>query len=203
MTEYLFPRPRDPPILSSAQFGEFSDLVRNQFDLPVQSDPIREKVRQRVLNHAEGMLLGPVMVALRWEADRGNIDLSKPLSLTELPGPHERLLEAFKALAHKGWVRLDGDQAEFTPEGRVALSFAWSYGVPVSYLPTFDPETLQKLLFGTPESIERLFALRDPDGNEVLVNRPMNVRASGAAHENYFRDLEEPRNASFYRDRRR
>ena len=79
------------------------------------------------------------------------------------------------------WV----NNKRFTDVGKFFLRRSVSYGVTVSYLPTFNQ--IPELLFGNPKKIWEMTA----DGLETHVNRRMNVWGSGGAHSLYFRKIDE------------
>jgi hypothetical protein len=68
-----------------------------------------------------------------------------------------------------------------------------AWGVPLSYLPLF--ERLEALLFGDAERVWQ----RTSGAAEQLVDRPLNVRASGASHQRYFEAADEVLRAAFDR----
>ncbi len=144
------------------------------------------QIALRVLEiHLDGLLIAPIMVALK---DKGILDLltsPKPQELTALPGNPEILLLSLRLLEKLRWVKIDRSSVRITPSGIHAASLAWSYGVPVSYMATFAQ--LEKLFFGNPQEI---FTINE-HGKETHVNRVMNVRASGAAHATYFTKINE------------
>src|SRR5262249_6513122 len=90
----------------------------------------------------------------------------------------------FDLLATQGWVTREQGSISLTACGRYAAQIATSYGVTVSYLPTFN--VVSTLLFGNPR-IPRM----DDNGVELLVNRGMNVWGSGGAHRTYFKKVDE------------
>src|SRR5439155_3338287 len=108
-----------------------------------------------VRRHLDGLLVGPVMVALA----RGGIigDLERgPVDLRALSARRPSLACVFDLLATQGWVRVGmgqgkgqaKDSVELTACGRYAAQIASAYGVTVSYLPLFM--VLNTLLFGNP-----------------------------------------------------
>ena len=90
----------------------------------------------------------------------------------------------FDLLGTQGWISRDQDKVWLTPSGLYAAQIATSYGVTVSYLPTFN--LVNTLLFGNPRTPRF-----DEDGVELLVNRGVNVWGSGGAHKTYFRKVDE------------
>jgi hypothetical protein len=147
-------------------------------------DPdVTRDVKRRLLTHLDGVLVGPVMVALA----RGGVFAALergPAAITALPGNAQSLTCVLDLLATQGWALRQGDRVELTSAGRYAAQIATAYGVTVSYLPLFT--MLSTLLYGNPR-----FPHVDENGFEVLVDRAMNVWGSGGAHRNYFKKVDE------------
>jgi hypothetical protein len=167
----------DEPVV--ALLREFVHRARDGWRIAVPQDTVTASVRDLVRGHLDGMLIGPAMVALARAGilDRlaaGPIDAAGPALLDCL----------FDLLAARGWLARSGKTVELTAAGHYASQIAASYGVTVSYLPTFA--VLPTLLFGNPR-IPRV----DPGGFELLVNRAMNVWGSGGAHRTYFKRVDQ------------
>jgi hypothetical protein len=190
MTSYLLPKAlffddvlfgaADEPVVSLVR--ELVQRARDGWRIALHDDAVTATVRDLVRGHLDGMLFGPAMVALA----RGGIFArlaEGAVDVKELPGNAALLGAIFDLLAARGWLLLRGKTVELTPAGRYASQIASSYGVTVSYLPTFA--VLPTLLFGNPR-IPRV----DPNGFETLVNRAMNVWGSGGAHRTYFKRLD-------------
>jgi len=107
-----------------------------------------------------------------------------PTDIDSLPGHKASLACLFDLFTSYGWMAQEQNQVWLTGCGRYAAQIASSYGVTVSYLPTF--QVVSTLLFGNPR-IARL----DESGVELLVNRGMNVWGSGGAHKTYFKKVDE------------
>jgi hypothetical protein len=190
LTSYFLPKALhlEEALFSAADEGVVSllrELVQRAKDgwrIAVSDDAVTAGVRELVRGHLDGMLIGPAMVALARTGILGQI-AAGPIDPGELAGNDAMLRCVFDLLAARGWLRRTGVAIELTPPGRYAASIASSYGVTVSYLPTFA--VLPALLFGNPR-IPRV----DPTGYEILVNRAMNVWGSGGAHRTYFRRLD-------------
>ena len=171
-----------------AVFSHLQDLVRRareRWSIYTEGETTAARVHRRTVCYLDGMLVGPVMVALAregvfrlLEASAGGVDPR------ELPGNPRSLANAFDLLALQGWIERNDVNIRLTAAGRYAAQIATSYGVTVSYLPLFD--VLPTLLFGNPK-IPRV----DSSGGELLVNRGMNVWGSGGAHSSYFRKSDE------------
>jgi hypothetical protein len=149
----------------------------------IESAVEEAEVSDQIRRYLDGMLIGPVMVAL---ARRGILArlLAGDLDLDEIDGNRSTLSCAFDLLATQGWVAPSASTLSLTEEGRYAAQIAASYGVTVSYLPTFAQ--LPALIFGNAD-LPRV----DEHGDEALVDRAMNVWGSGGAHATYFKRLDE------------
>ncbi len=171
----------DEPVLPSLR--EFVSRARERWGIRPDEDPVAGKVGEQIRRHLDGMLVGPAMVALA----RGGIlaQLERgPTKLSALAANQASLSCIFDLLATQGWVAREQGMVSLTPCGRYAAQIATSYGVTVSYLPTFN--VVSTLLFGNPR-LPRL----DDSGVELLVNRGMNVWGSGGAHKTYFKKVDE------------
>jgi len=148
-------------------------------------------VVEQVRRHLDGVIVGPAMVALARAGVLSQLE-DGPRCLADISGNRVALSGVFDALATQGWVQrhgtLAGDDAgetiELTPAGLYAAQIGASYGVTVSYLPTFT--MLHTLLFGNAR-LPRV----DDTGVEVMVDRAMNVWGSGGAHSTYFKRVDE------------
>jgi hypothetical protein len=127
--------------------------------------------------------VAPAMVALARGGVLGQLERG-PVEFRSIAANHDSLSSVFDLLATQGWVAHDHNQVLLTACGHYAAQIATSYGVTVSYLPTF--KVVSTLLFGNPR-IPRL----DESGVELLVNRGMNVWGSGGAHKTYFKKVDE------------
>jgi len=175
----------DDPVRSSLR--ELVTRAQSRWDLSLpegsQTDPVTAKVYEQIRNHLDGMLVGPAMVALARGGILGQIEHGA-VDLSSIAANHSSLSCIFDLLATQGWIAQDNRRVWLTTCGQYAVQIATSYGVTVSYLPTF--KVLSTLLFGNPR-IPRL----DETGVELLVNRGMNVWGSGGAHKTYFKKVDE------------
>ena len=167
------------------------ERMQRQWGIDAATDDIPDTVAHQIQRHLDGVILGPVMVALSRGGVLARLEAGA-CCLADIPGNPATLSAAFDALAAQGWVQrtgtLSGDDAtdviELTPQGRYAAQISASYGVTVSYLPTFN--ALHTLLFGNAR-LPRV----DESGVEVMVDRAMNVWGSGGAHTTYFSRVDE------------
>ncbi len=160
----------DPP------FERYTELV----DQSAQGYGFAGEAFETIRAHLEGMLAGPLMIALKqrgvlahreWRFDAGGT-------------ARERMLVALALLRHLGWVRRERDAWLFTEQGRVACEFTLHYGLTLSYLPLFCQ--LPRLLFDSVKNITH----RERGQEETHVERTLNVLASGVAHRRYFEDAD-------------
>ena len=171
----------DSPILPSLR-----DLVarsQSRWGLSELSGPLAFQVCGKIRKHLDGMLVGPAMVALARGGVLAQLEQG-PVSLGSIPANQGALTCLFNLLATQGWVAREQDRARLTSCGQYAAQIVTSYGVTVSYMPTFH--AVSTLLFGNPR-IPRF----DETGVELLVNRGMNVWGSGGAHKTYFKKVDE------------
>jgi hypothetical protein len=182
LDDFLFGR-SDKAVISHLQ-----DLVRRareRWSIYTEGETTAAKVHRQTVGYMDGMLAGPIMVALAREGVfglmQGSADGIDPWAL---PGNPRSMSCVFDLLELLGWIERHGGRVGLTRSGHYAAGIATSYGVTVSYLPMF--EVLPTLLFGNPR-IPRI----DESGGELLVNRGMNVWGSGGAHNNYFKKSDE------------
>lgn len=177
----------DLDIFNEALADEFSALLERLasgwFTEPAD-DPATRELQQRMISHAEGCLLAPVLVRLGMDrvlteqVDQTGLD---PGSLP-YAGPLRTVLDALVKL---GWAEFVNGSYRFTETGRFFTRRASAYGVIVSYLPTFS--RLDEMIFGDPNTLKD----HSPDTDEEHVDRTMNIWGSGGAHANYFRVVDD------------
>jgi len=168
-------------------------LVERHFGrwgLEPTGDPDVDVVQKQILLHIEGVLLGPVLVALgmRGLLARYAIDASA-IAAEDFGADPVRIAPFLDLVEHLGWI----EGGRLTEAGRFHFARAAAYGVTVSYLPMF--ERVEGLLFGDPRQLWDV----EPGGPEIHVDRRMNVWGSGAAHANYFEKVDQVVIATFNR----
>lgn len=166
----------------------FDDVVRRvkeRWNVFTDGETSAAQVHRKTVRYLEGLVIGPVMVALAREGVFARL-LEAPagLDVGSVAGNQAALACVYELLELQGWLHRDAERIALTPEGRYAAQIAASYGVTVSYLPLF--ERISTLLFGNVN-----FPRVDEAGGETLVNRGMNVWGSGGAHSNYFKKVDE------------
>ena len=134
---------------------------------------------QGAAKHIEGLILGPTLVALSMNGDikiKSNDELIFNHSInTENKKCILRLFQNFELAIGK----------KLNEKGLFFYKRSAAYGVTVSYMPLFVQ--INKLLFEDTSNI----LVRDKNGNELHVNRKMNVWGSGGAHKLYFKKIDE------------
>lgn len=140
----------------------------------------------QVLDHLDGLLLGPIMVNLAMKGFFNWFSTDEyVLDYDTAQAKFPRLEIVVNLLETLGWVSRDKNSIVLTPQGSFATTKAFTYGIPISYLPTFAK--MDCLLFEDPMCIWT----RTEDGNESHVDRTINVWSSGQAHHSYFARVDE------------
>ena len=160
---------------------ELYHQYRDGFGTTHQKNKTKEEVRQQVLAHIEGIILGPTTVHLGMSGMFHKYFMETRFSAGEFhqdPESFGRLLDIFVFF---GWFDKHNNTYQFTDKGLFYARRASAYGVTVSYFPTL--RNLELLIFGDADQ------LRKPQENteEVHVDRAMNVWGSGGAHAAYFK----------------
>jgi hypothetical protein len=185
MDEYLF---GDLEVEGELDLGAIVTRHLGRWALRATGDPDIDVVQKQILLHIEGMILGPVLVALGM---RGLLERygeeQREIAIADFGGNQERFRPVFQLFQHLSWIEPDGDgeAGRLTNAGLFHLSRASAYGVTVSYLPMFD--RVEGLLFGDPGQLWNI----ETGQPEIHVNRRMNVWGSGAAHAPYFEKIDE------------
>lgn len=162
----------------------FLDYLR-AFDTQPLVDVQQEAIRQQILKHIEGILVGPTIVHL----GMGGMFHKYFMEASFSPGEFHQDEESFRQLlaffVDLGWFTKRNDTFRFTEKGFFFARRASAYGVTVSYIPMF--RHMDELLWGDAGVLRRV-----PDGSpELHVDREMNVWGSGGAHATYFKKIDE------------
>ena len=168
---------REPFLKMEALFLQYQD----GFGTTRAKNSLKEEVRQQVLAHIEGIILGPTIVHLGMSGMFHKYFMETRFTAGEFhqdPESFGRMLDIFVFF---GWFKKNNDTYQFTEKGLFFARRASAYGVTVSYLPTL--RKLDVLIFGNAD------LLRKPQENagEIHVDRAMNVWGSGGAHAAYFK----------------
>jgi len=143
------------------------------------------KIEDQVLKHIEGHLIGPTLVRLGMIGMFHKYFMETSFRPEEFHKSPEQFQKILDFMVFLGWFREKNGNYQFTEEGLFFAKKATSYGVTVSYLPTFAK--MDELLFGDAEILRKV-----PDGeDEIHVDREMNVWGSGGAHDTYFKIVDE------------
>jgi hypothetical protein len=144
-----------------------------------------EKVRQQILKHIEGVILGPTLVKLAMSGMFHKYFMQASFKAEEFHQDAENFERLLDILTYFGWFQKKERTYRFTDKGLFFARRASAYGVTVSYLPTL--RKLDQLIFG-----DALAAKRAGDEHrEGHVDRAMNVWGSGGAHAAYFKVVDE------------
>ncbi len=149
------------------------------------TDPGTKLIQQQILNHIEGVIVGPTLVRLGMSGMFHKYFMETRFRAEEFhkdPEGFERLLNILMELNY--FNKINGSY-EFTQEGLFFAKRASAYGVTVSYIPML--RKLNDLIFGNPTILKN-----DGKGTEERhVDREMNVWGSGGAHASYFKIVDE------------
>ena len=143
-------------------------------------DEVEKKIKNKIiLKHIEGVIIGATLVALNM-GDFIKINLEKKIIFNKIISSENRkfILRLFKKFDFL-------KNNKMTDKGIFFYNRSAAYGVTVSYMPLFAQ--LEILLFKDTSNI----LVRDEKGNELHVNRKMNVWGSGGAHKLYFKKIDE------------
>lgn len=183
MNDYLF---------GALDVGEEPDLGTiierhlRRWGLQETGDPDVDVVQKQILMHIEGIILGPVLVALgrRDLLDRYG-EKNREISAGDLGADPERLRPVLGLFEQLDWIEARGETSRLTDTGLFHLSHAAAWGVTVSYLPMFA--RVEGLLFGDGGQLWKV----GPGEPEVHVDRRMNLWGSGGTHASYFSKIDE------------
>ncbi|MDX1476389.1 MAG: class I SAM-dependent methyltransferase [Saprospiraceae bacterium] len=162
-------------------FAHYNEL--NQDD--VYADALTTQVQKQILKHVEGLIVGPIIVALGINGMFHQYFSIAPFEVEEFTPHHKEVREIIEFLTSIDWFTKNGNVYNFTTEGLFYARRATAYGVTVSYLPAFA--RVRELLFGNP----RIFWDRPAGSTEIHVDRLMNVWGSGGAHTAYFKQIDQ------------
>lgn len=169
-------------------FAKLKSLLQNfekNFGLELSEDSETRKIQGQMLKHIEGLIAGPLVVALGMNGLFSEYFSVAPFEVEEFTEHHAEVKAIVDFFRHIGWFTENKGIYRFTPQGLFFARRATAYGVTVSYLPTFAQ--VPELLFGDPGILWKV-----PAGSpETHVDRTMNVWGSGGAHSAYFKKVDE------------
>ncbi len=186
MKKILFDK-KVPKALQRMYRNAIREMAAYRWELPQEKDELRQKVRNQILRHLDGVVVGPVMVALgrqgvfeKFSTRDGELSIR---TIEKMEGNTDNIIRAFSILATQGWTVGFEDAIALTPAGKVAIQKPYSYGVPSAY--NRMAKKYYEMTFVNPD-LPRI----GEKGTELLVNREMNIWGSNGAHENYFKQVE-------------
>ncbi|KAG0164035.1 putative PKS/NRPS-like protein biosynthetic cluster, partial [Apophysomyces sp. BC1015] len=131
-----------------------------------------------VVSLLDGALLTPLLAQLFALG-------SDVLEQTPLGARSDAALQAIQALfIQRGWGQVEAASFRLTPSGQALLASSGALGTVVSYRPMFG--RIDDLLFGDAQAIFDT----DEQGDELHVDRTVNVIASGVQHQSHFAELD-------------
>lgn len=171
----------EPFIKLENLFGKY----QNQFGLSKATDEATQTIREQILTHIEGVMVGPTLVHLGMTGMFHQYFMETRFRAEEFHKDYHGFGRLLDMLVGLGWFNVVNDAYEFTDVGLFFAKRASSYGVTVSYIPNL--RKLDDLIFGN------ALVLKAPsaDGEEQHVDRAMNVWGSGGAHGAYFKVVDE------------
>ncbi|MAR15178.1 MAG: polyketide synthase [Candidatus Marinimicrobia bacterium] len=133
-----------------------------------------------IKKHIEGLIVGPILVTLFMNGYAKINQNNKLLILEDIENKNKDfVIKLFKRL------QFFDENLILNEKGLFFCKRSSAYGVTVSYMPLFAK--MNTLLFKDTSNILN----RDSHGNELHVNRKMNVWGSGGAHKLYFKKIDE------------
>lgn len=141
---------------------------------------VEGNIEHQILKHIEGVIVAPIIVMLGVRGLFHKYFMEVSFRAQEFHKDPESFKKILDFFANLGWFNKKKDTYQFTDKGLFFAKRASSYGVTVSYLPTFLE--LDELIFGNPLVLKT----NSSDETEKHVHREMNVWGSGGAHSTYF-----------------
>ena len=160
-------------ILESELFVTLENYIKYRQEVP------QSHTESTMITHIEGAVLGPIIVSL---ARKNCFQNLKNENLKWWEAINQDWQEIIKKLFIQ--TNLTDKNNQITEYGYFILKRATSYGVTVSYLPTF--RNIKNLIFGDYQTL-----WNQPGEVEKHVDRSMNVWGSGGAHHTYFKKIDE------------
>ncbi|MCH2224841.1 MAG: class I SAM-dependent methyltransferase, partial [Crocinitomicaceae bacterium] len=155
--------------------------IRNE---KVLNSGVDRDIRNQILLHIEGIIVGPTTVYLGIKSMFHKYFMESRFKPEEFHENYEYFERLLNILTDLGWFELEnGGTYKFTEYGLFFAKRATAYGVTISYLPTL--RKLEELLFGN-----ALIFKSNSESAELHVDREMNVWGSGGAHSAYFKILD-------------
>lgn len=154
------------------------------FDMEQTEDKKEQSLQTQILNHIEGLLIGPTIVILAMGGMFHQYFMQASFRADEYHEDAESFSVLLDFFSYLGWFNKKNSTYQFTDKGLFFAKRAAAYGVTVSYIPTF--RKVEELIFGNAN------ILKSKEGEtEKHVDREMNVWGSGGAHASYFKKVDE------------
>lgn len=177
-----------PRKMEEVPFRKLKTLFTKYFDrFNITPSDNKEEgiIQEQILAHIEGHLVGPTLVRLGMNGMFHQYFMSTSFTPDEFHKEPEMFGQLLHLLAKLGWFESHNNHFRFTDKGLFYAKRASAYGVTVSYMPMF--RNLDELIFGNANVLRQ----ENPGGEELHVDREMNVWGSGGAHSNYFKVVDE------------
>jgi len=129
--------------------------------------------------HIEGAIIGPIIVLLSRHKYFEDIKVDEVLLIDIDDMWKEVIMQLFYD------AKIVNENHKLTEYGYFLLKRATSYGVTVSYLPTF--KNINNLIYGDHTAL----TVKSIEEEEIHVDRSMNVWGSGGAHNTYFKKVDQ------------
>lgn len=160
------------------------ESYKNRYGLPEAKTELEENIQNQILKHIEGIMVGPTVVHLGMSGMFHKYFMEASFRPEEFHSDADSFNRLLYMFVHLGWFFHKNGTYQFTDKGLFYAKRAASYGVTVSYIPTF--RKLDELIFGNPTLLRE-----DGLKEEQHVDRAMNVWGSGGAHSVYFKVIDE------------
>jgi hypothetical protein len=164
------------------QMQKVMDRYLEQVSFSVSSGT--NPVREQVLKHIEGVLVGPTIVHLGMGGMFHKYFMEASFAPEEFHKDPESFRTILDFLTQLGWFIKKKSNYTFTEKGLFFARRASAYGVTVSYQPML--RHVNDLIFGNPTLLES-----SAGQSERHVDREMNVWGSGGAHTTYFKKVDD------------
>lgn len=177
-----------PRLFEEAPFERLKviyEKYKKNYGIVFSDDSKINKIQQQILIHIEGALVGPTLVRLGMSGMFHKYFMEISFRPEEFHKSPENFKIILDFLAHLGWFIQKNGNYQFTETGLFFAKRASAYGVTVSYMPTFSK--MDDLLFGNPNVLRNVAE----NGDEIHVDREINVWVSGGAHDSYFKVVDE------------
>ena len=157
-------------IINSSELNSINTIIGTIKNLQLEKSDFKSQFNYNFYYYVEGILVGPILSNLGF--------LKKTFKEIEYKPLYELIIKIFIL------CKFIDNKLEITNRGEFFYKRMSSYGVTTSYL------NLLKNLDELINKKNNLVWQRDNNGNEIHVNRSMNVWGSGGAHKFYFKKID-------------